>query len=56
MPDVVGQRCSGCRGNDQRSRTDSTPDNLLNRAGGDDATAADHQELVGGLRHLAHQV
>jgi len=31
-------------------------DHLLHRTGGEDATAADDQQLVGGLRHLAHQV
>src|SRR5215218_7130549 len=42
----------------ERTRTapPARVDDLLDRAGGDDATAADHQEMVGGLGHLAHQV
>ena len=51
-----GGEITGARGAHPHSAAADGVDDLLDRAGGDDATAADHQEMVGGLRHLAHQV
>lgn len=51
-----GGELTGARGAHPHSAAGDGVDDLLDRAGGDDATAADHQEMVGGLGHLAHQV
>jgi len=51
-----GGELTGARGAHPHSAAGDGVDDLLDRPGGDDATAADHQEMVGGLGHLAHQV
>jgi len=51
-----GCEITGTRGAHPHRAAGDGVDDLLDRAGGDDATAADHEELVGGLGHLAHQV
>jgi hypothetical protein len=53
---AAASEITSARGAHPHSAAGDGVDDLLDRAGGDDATAADHQELVGGLGHLAHQV